>query len=120
MDVSSEYNNNFSTLALTEIGEEVFSGKDGYASGPERTLLSALLFDGVQAYIKFYTSPTGKGIYRYLEAVQWVNKRDSEYVFSFDQVCEALGVNPNYLRLGLSNVCSSKTERPRKRARRSF
>jgi hypothetical protein len=45
---------------------------------------------------------------RYAEAYNWVARRGADYVFSFDSVCEALGVNAEYFRLGLLNACSSQ------------
>jgi hypothetical protein len=43
----------------------------------------------------------------YAEAHQWVMDRSKEYVFSFDNVCEALGIQPDYLRYGLVNASNS-------------
>ncbi len=90
----------------TLIVDEILEGEAGYAKGPERALLSALLFDGVMGYMCYAAG--GSGQRRYQEAFQWVKSRDAEYVFSFDNVCEGLGIDPQNLRLGLINAANSK------------
>ena len=79
----------------------------GYATGPERHLMSAVLFDGVQAYLSFCLCGVDTSKTKYQEAYFWVHNKDPEYVFSFDNVCDALGVDPNGLRLGLQNFINS-------------
>ena len=70
--------------------------------------MSALLFDGVQAYISFCGAKSGLTRSRYQEAFNWVNGTENDYVFSFENVCDAVGIDPEYLRLGLANVCRSQ------------
>jgi len=79
----------------------------GFAEGPERELLRALLFDGIQSYFSFQlnTSPAVKE--RYKEAYHWIHARDSDYVFSFQSVCEGLGLDADALRLGIANFVNS-------------
>lgn len=91
----------------TSIVDDVLDSGKGYASGPERALLSALLFDGIQAYINYMLAETPKERSKFIEAQNWVTDRSTEYAFSFDNVCEALGINSEYLRLGLLNATSS-------------
>ncbi|MCB0324908.1 MAG: hypothetical protein KDD69_15100 [Bdellovibrionales bacterium] len=90
-------------------------------SGGERKLMAALLSDGIEAYIaqcaaegfRAQTAPKGRiGDPSHppiasrrrgkIDAREWVDTVDHTYVFSFDNVCECLGINPQYLRLGLS------------------
>lgn len=71
-------------------------------SGGERKLMAALLSDGIEAYVNHYERygiESGKNLNRDIKA--WVETRDYSYVFSFDVVCECLGINPDYLRKGL-------------------
>ena len=70
----------------TELVEQALDNQAGYARGPERALLAALLFDGVQAYISYLTSESRRSVRRYQEAYVWVNRRGQDYVFSFDSV----------------------------------
>lgn len=105
-------------LLKTYIVEDVALSERGYARGPVRALMSALLFDGVQAYMNFASSAGGRSVRRYQEAYNWVHQRGSGYIFEFDSVCEALGIDPEYLRIGLANALNSRDER--KKARRTF
>lgn len=103
----------------TYLVDEVLDGEKGYARGPERSLLSALLFDGIQAYFGYVASPQGAAAKRHREAFSWVNAHGRQYIFSFESVCEALGVDPEFLRLGLINAAKSINEN-RKKSRRTF
>jgi len=87
----------------TVIVDQAYDNSKGYASGPERELMSALLFDGVQAYMTCQSKHED----RYKEAVNWVHTKCKDYVFSFENVCEALGLDPEYLRYGLLNAAGS-------------
>ncbi|NLF26228.1 MAG: hypothetical protein GX589_11310 [Deltaproteobacteria bacterium] len=101
------------------LAEELVGDQRGYASGPERGLLAVLLFDGVQSYLNYAAAKSNAARTRYREAFDWVNSADDEYVFSFNSVCEALGINPGYLRLGIINTANSQGACRRKR-RRNF
>ncbi|RMG42094.1 MAG: hypothetical protein D6719_07275 [Candidatus Dadabacteria bacterium] len=94
-------------------------GERGYARGPERALMSALLFDGIQSYMSFVIADNSSEKSKYREAYNWVHRKGTDYVFSFDSVCEALGVDPDYLRYGLVNASNSQSFEW-KRARRNF
>lgn len=92
---------------VARIVDELADGQGGYARGPERSLLSALLFDGIQAYIQFALAQSKKNKSRCAEAERWIFSEDYEGPFSFEGVCEALGIKPEYLRYGLINATSS-------------
>jgi len=94
----------------TSVLEELLDNGAGYASGPERGLLSALLFDGVQSFISYMLATSTQDRTKYAEAHNWVMEKSSEYAFSFVAVCEGLGINPDYLRLGLINASVSLLE----------
>ncbi len=74
--------------------------EEGLDAG-ERKLMAAILSDGIEAYIhQSLNSETHKSRVRQ-EIIDWIETEDTEYIFSFDNVCESLGINPEYLRLGL-------------------
>jgi len=106
-------------IANTFIVDEILESERGYARGPERALLSALLFDGIQSYMSYACAHSSACKERYREAYSWVHSPGTEYVFSFESVCDALGIEPEYLRLGLANACNSQTFEW-KRQRRKF
>jgi hypothetical protein len=76
--------------------------------GGERRLMAALLSDGVEAYIAQVTKSNSSSQIEVAaqpstsDAVDWVETRDYSYVFSFDMVCQSLGIDADYLRLGLN------------------
>lgn len=97
------FENGFASSVLNEF----LDNAEGYAHGPERALLSALLFDGVQACISYFIAATPNERDNFKEAHSWVMDNDTDYAFSFICVCEALGINPEYLRLGLINASTA-------------
>ena len=70
---------------------------------PEKKLMLAILEDAIACYQKYFFARDikGKGFFR--EAEEWVGGPEGASVFSFDSVCEALGLNPDYLRRGLAD-----------------
>lgn len=68
--------------------------------GAERKLMAALLSDGVEAYLSTVTTG-GPETEQTREARNWVEISEPDYLFSFDSVCTCLGIDPQYLRLGL-------------------
>lgn len=97
---------------------DLVDGEAGYARGPERALMSALLFDGIQAYMSYAECSGRAQRSRFREAFNWVHCKGNEYVFSFENVCEGLGIDATFLRYGLLNAFNSK--RQWKKARRNF
>ena len=70
--------------------------------GGERKLMAALLSDGIEAYIHRVTSPTFGRRPDADDVVEWVHTKDESYVFGFDSVCSCLGIDADYLRVGLA------------------
>lgn len=111
MSVSdSDVSNGFASGFAHTVINDILGNSDGYADGPERALLSALLFDGVQSCISYFIATTTEAKAQFKEAYNWVMQDDNDYAFSFMCVCEALGINPEYLRLGLLNASNSLLE----------
>lgn len=80
----------------------------GFARGPERALLSALLFDGVQSFMNYISAENDAQRSRHREAYCWVTREGDDYVFSFGNVCHALGVDPEFFRKGLLDAINSE------------
>ena len=68
---------------------------------PEKKLMLAVLEDAIACFQKYVSAGEGKGKALFLEAETWVETRDGEGVFSFESVCEVLGLAPEYLRRGM-------------------
>lgn len=78
----------------------------------ERRLMAAILVDGVEAYLRYHlegalVDPEVSGE----EIVAWVDDDSADYVFGFDTVCNALGIDPRYLRSGLHRFVKAVLER---------
>jgi len=67
----------------------------------ERRLMIAILEDAVNVFMKqlFATDPKARQLY--LDAEEWISAQDPSWFFSFENVCNTLDLNPEYLREGL-------------------
>ncbi len=67
----------------------------------ERRLVIAILQDAIECYQKhaFARDPKAQQLFR--DAEEWIMSEDREYFFSFENVCELLGLEPEFLRRGL-------------------
>lgn len=68
---------------------------------PEKKLLSALLRDAVFCFQHYLNAPKRSSRKLQSAAEQWIFDADSDDVYSFNSVCEHLGIAPDYLRRGL-------------------
>lgn len=68
---------------------------------PEKALLLALLEDAIHCYRKYATArdQTGKQLFR--EADVWIKAGGDGWIFSFETVCELLGLDAQYVRRGV-------------------
>lgn len=71
---------------------------------PEKRLMLAILEDAVQCFQNNGFAQTVRGRRIFQEAKKWIVDADREWVFSFANVCEALGLNPAYVRAGLHRM----------------
>lgn len=67
----------------------------------EKRLVLSVLEDAVECFMKYIDSSTKKGQRLFRDAEVWITLEDKKWVFSFDNVCETLNIDPNYLRRGL-------------------
>lgn len=69
---------------------------------PEKRLMFAVLEDAIRCYQDNFISRSGKKKRHFEEVEAWMLSEDGDWVFSFENVCEVLGVNPAYIRQGLA------------------
>ncbi|HTM10669.1 MAG TPA: hypothetical protein VL754_19945 [Verrucomicrobiae bacterium] len=72
------------------------------ANGPERRLMVAVLEDAVLRFRKNAAAKTEEGKAIFAEEQQWLFGPGEDGPFSFESICDALGIDPSYLRRGLS------------------
>jgi len=68
---------------------------------PEKKLMLAILEDAVACFQKYVVARDGKGKALFRETEDWVLEDHGDWLFSFANVCETLGFEPEYLRQGL-------------------
>jgi hypothetical protein len=69
----------------------------------ERKLLFAVLEDAIRTYLRHRDVPTAHNNEDFLEVAEWLSVDDDTSPFTFLNVCEALGIDADCLRMGISN-----------------
>jgi hypothetical protein len=82
----------------------------------EKRLILSVLEDAVECFMKCIDSPTSKGQRLFRDADEWIGLEDKHWVFSFDNVCDMLDINPDYMRRGLKKWKERKIEAMRQAA----
>jgi hypothetical protein len=78
--------------------EQVF--KKDIREGEERLML-AVLQDAVDCFQTFVLPKTEREKKLFQEAEDWILEKNSEWFFSFENICETLQLHPDYIRQGL-------------------
>jgi hypothetical protein len=68
---------------------------------PTRKLMLAMLEDAVRCLQHYVSDPSERGRTLFLNARTWIMDRHNHWIFSFENVCELLELNPDYIRDGL-------------------
>lgn len=68
------------------------------AHTPEIRLIAAVLQDAIDCYLKYYSAKTRRGKRIFTEAAQWIFTQDDDWLFGFDNICEMLKLDPDYIR----------------------
>lgn len=71
------------------------------AHEPERRLVVAVLEDAVECFQKHIHARDPKARQLFADAEEWICSQDRSWPFSFENVCDLLQINPEYLRRGL-------------------
>jgi hypothetical protein len=74
--------------------------KNGIRGGEERLML-AVLQDAVECFQEYILAqyPGEKKLFQ--EAEDWILEKNTDWPFSFENICETLQLDPGYLRQGL-------------------
>jgi hypothetical protein len=64
-------------------------------------LMLGILRDAVDLYLKALTPGNRVATKRLREVVAWFASNDRQWPFSFERICEALGLEADYIRSGL-------------------
>lgn len=67
----------------------------------EKRLMLAILEYAVASFQKYIFARDSKGKAKFQETEDWILEENSDWIFSFENICEVLGFNPSYVRQGL-------------------
>ena len=67
----------------------------------ERRLMVAILEDAVDVYRKQAGARDRKRRQMFEDAEAWIESPDKSWIFSYENICEVLGIDAEYLRKGL-------------------
>lgn len=74
----------------------------GFVEG-EKRLMAAILADAVDVYMKQANSLETRGRNLFHDAEAWIFEEEpGRWLFSFNNICDVLGLEPEYIRRGLA------------------
>ena len=76
-----------------------------------KALMLAVLEDGIACFQGYYFQPSRTNEKLFQEAEEWIYSED-EGVFSFNTICETLGLDPGRLRKGLEQWKAKQIRAP--------
>lgn len=68
---------------------------------PESKLILAVLEEAIQCFQKYHLAGGRGNRALFCEAENWIMEENSEWPFSFENCCLAVGLSPGYVRRGL-------------------
>jgi hypothetical protein len=74
--------------------------KKNIREGEERLML-AVLENAVEYFQKYVLARNPRGKQLFQEAEEWFLEKDGETLYSFENICETLGLHPDPIRKGL-------------------
>lgn len=74
----------------------------GHSSYPEKRLMLAVLEDAVATFQRYVDARDRRGQRLHREAEEWFLSDENEWPFAFVNICNALEIEAEYLRRGLS------------------
>jgi hypothetical protein len=87
---------------------------------PEKNLLIAILQDAIHDYRKYCRARDPEGKEHFREAHNWIMADGDNWIFSFNNICEFLGLGPDYIRRGLHEPDADRTKQRENRKSRDL
>ena len=82
------------------------------AHEPERRLAVAVLQDAVDCFQKHLRARDRKAHQLFCDAEEWICSDDRSWPFSFENICDLLQINAEYLRCGLIAWRDTQRDKP--------
>jgi hypothetical protein len=92
--------NNTSIIEPTDVGILERLHKKSIRDGEER-LMFAVLENATEDFQKYVLANSRRGVELFEAAEQWILDTDNPSFFSFENICEHLQLDANYMRAGL-------------------
>ena len=77
--------------------------KSRVRSGEQRLML-AILNNALDSFFKYRRATDEKGKAIFQEVAAWIGQENNDWIFSFENVCESVGINASYLRAELHRL----------------
>ena len=71
------------------------------AASAEQKLMLAVLENAIEQFQEYALAEDPKGKAMFVEAEEWLSEKNSDWLFSFENICETLRLSPDYLLQGL-------------------
>jgi hypothetical protein len=93
------------------VSTEFFDGL-GARLQPEKRLMLAVLEDAVSDFQKYATAASGRGRRLFAEAEAWFRSSAADQPLAFESICQALALDPSFMRAGLERWCLARRREP--------
>lgn len=79
--------------------QQFFAGPRGDSDfSPEKALMLAVLEDAIRCFQEYFRTTRARPRMLSRQAERWIRTRDWDWPFSFNNVCDALGIDPDCMR----------------------
>jgi hypothetical protein len=75
--------------------------RTGSAIAGEKRLMLAVLEDALDCFRKYASAIDGQGMQMFRDVDVWITSRDRRWFYSYENICDTLEIDPDYLRDGL-------------------
>jgi hypothetical protein len=86
--------------------------RNRWINEPERNLMLAVLEDAIRCFLGYRDGDnSARNRLAYADARDWINSKSRYSIFSFCNLCEIIGINPDSLRRELHHVRQNSSRR---------
>ncbi len=78
------------------------AGSRDAGAGNEKQLMLAILTDAVECHQKYALTRSPQNREVFLEAHEWIFSDERRWPFSYENICDVLGIDPDFVRSALS------------------
>ncbi len=79
---------------------------------PVKRLMLAVLEGAVSDFQKYATALSGRGRRLFADADAWFGSSPADQPLDFENICQALGLDPSFVRAGLQRWCVARRLEP--------